>query len=111
MKSRILLIGILGALTGLTACSTVDQTTRTSAVGPGIKHVSPAKTSTVKHKAAYAYAVPEIGRVATKKTKRTASLTRRNNPKSYRVSSAPLGHAPYICTPSGFGRRVNCYLR
>lgn len=27
------------------------------------------------------------------------------------IGRRPLGRAPYVCTPSGFGRTATCYLR
>ncbi len=48
-----------------------------------------------------AYSVQKKASKAAKRTRKPVTL----------ASSSPLGRAPYICTPSGFGRKAQCYAR
>ena len=63
------------------------------------------RTSSLSGRAGYAGgSVAAVSEKASRKAGRQATL-----PKA--ASYGSLGNAPYVCTPSGFGRTSRCHLR
>lgn len=89
----------------LSSCSVTDNDTADATgcctVGKTSTAIASTKTKT------YAFATPKPVKILrSESAAKTASATTVNPSRT-----AFLGNAPYICSPSGFGRKSACFLR
>lgn len=87
----------------LSSCSSVGTTNTVALTGkPQAAHMTVARNETTPR--IFGYSTPV-------KLSQTGSVQALPEPLVKPRRTASLGSSPYICSPSGFGRRSTCFLR
>lgn len=97
------LLILSGMCVVMASCSVADKDVTVAQAQT--KKVVAVKTVATASSKAKTYAFPSSEPVAVAMQEERGASPMRENRSAY------LGSAPYICSPSGFGRKASCFLR